>query len=94
MSKFICEKCGNELNGNEEFCPNCNEKIVYKCKKCGKELTNGKQDICPFCNTECKEKADGFWGTVLPIASSIILTLGSFAIKAIISGNKSDNGSE
>lgn len=51
-----CEKCGQKLKGREKFCPECAEKVVYKCKGCGKIMDNGKHRYCPVCSTERAEK--------------------------------------
>lgn len=54
-----CNNCGQKLSGKEIICPECAEKTVYECKKCGKVMDNGKHKYCPVCNTKKAEKQKG-----------------------------------
>lgn len=47
-----CVNCGNAVNANSMFCPNCGEKMVKAnkafCSRCGIQLT-GTERFCPNC---------------------------------------------
>lgn len=81
-----CEKCGRKLKGDEKYCPECATEVVYKCKKCGKIIDNGKKDNCPLCATEAiekrKKKMEILKTYVAPIGAGVA-TIGGLAIKVI-----------
>ena len=33
---MLCRACGNEMSASE-YCPNCNEAVLWKCGRCDKE---------------------------------------------------------
>lgn len=43
-----CPKCGNVLNGNPKFCPECGTNLKPSCPKCGKAVPVGTK-FCPDC---------------------------------------------
>lgn len=47
--KMKCKKCGNEIDENQKFCPECGEKIGNFCKQCGAVLARKGQKFCPEC---------------------------------------------
>lgn len=49
-----CHECGNKLNGNEAFCPNCGTKLANVCSKCGNHIDAGYK-FCPVCGNNLKE---------------------------------------
>ena len=64
----FCEKCGNELKGNEKFCSNCGNEIILidnskrkmvyegeirKCPNCG-EILKSFSTNCPVCGFELR----------------------------------------
>ena len=51
MMSIKCENCGQSISGRPDNCPNCNQKIIYKCN-CGKELVNAAEIKC----SQCREK--------------------------------------
>lgn len=64
-NKIKCNKCGNEVEENQKFCPECGEKIGNLCKNCGAKLTKKGQKFCPECGTpqiftcpKCKKEID------------------------------------
>lgn len=73
-----CEGCGYKLKGTEKVCPQCAQQIIYRCKKCGKEMDNGKHTYCPLCKTERKDKAiefgKGFLSGVAAICGGALFT--------------------
>lgn len=77
-----CEKCGQKLKGREKFCPECAEKIVYKCKGCGKIMDDGKHRYCPVCNTERAEKR----GDAIKKAGGTVAAVGSIAVAVVTRG--------
>ncbi|GAA0182288.1 hypothetical protein SH2C18_46930 [Clostridium sediminicola] len=54
-STLQCNKCGQVVNNDDNFCPSCGNKIekIKKnfCKHCGKEV-NGDNKFCIFCGKE------------------------------------------
>lgn len=64
-NKIKCNKCGNEVEENQKFCPECGEKIGNFCKNCGAKLAKKGQKFCPECGTpqiftcpKCKKEID------------------------------------
>ncbi|MEA3499553.1 MAG: zinc ribbon domain-containing protein [Candidatus Marinimicrobia bacterium] len=47
----ICPQCDFFSNIGEagSFCPKCGEKLIDKCEKCGKEITNPYDSYCKHC---------------------------------------------
>ncbi len=63
--KINCSNCGNEVEENQKFCPECGEKIGNFCKKCGTKLAKKGQKFCPECGAsqifscpKCKKEID------------------------------------
>ena len=52
----FCPKCGTALGLDEDYCPNCGERISkeLKCPHCGKPL-NGASKFCPHCGNKIKK---------------------------------------
>lgn len=54
VSPRTCPMCDCILHKQENICSECNGKIVYitepKCKKCGKELGDGRKEYCIDCS--------------------------------------------
>ena len=55
MPEMKCKKCGNPLEPNVKFCPNCgtaqevqHTAIKIFCEDCGKEIPQGSK-MCPNC---------------------------------------------
>ncbi|WP_375798636.1 zinc-ribbon domain-containing protein [Halobellus sp.] len=46
-----CHNCEHELEGGENFCPQCGEEVRPGCPACGHEL-GGEENVCPECGTE------------------------------------------
>lgn len=60
-----CDKCGNEIDDKEKFCPECGASIGNFCKKCGAKLNKKGQKFCPECGAsqiftcpKCKKEID------------------------------------
>ncbi len=62
-----CEKCGFIIKQRIDICPNCNERIIFKCK-CGKELPNCSYKKC----SDCKRKEDIIKKTIVAVIIVII----------------------
>ena len=77
-----CESCGPKLIGKEKYCPECAAKTVYRCKKCGKIMEDGKHNLCPMCNTERAEKR----GDALKKFGECVAVVGSVAIAILTKG--------
>ena len=45
----FCEKCGNELKGNEKFCSNCGSEIKATDDSIRKTVYEGEIHKCPNC---------------------------------------------
>lgn len=59
-----CSKCGNEVEENQKFCPECGERVGLYCKACGVKFSK-KQKFCPECGAsqistcpKCKKEID------------------------------------
>lgn len=53
MKSRKCPNCACRISGPVLNCPVCNS--VFKCKKCGKELTDYNDALCPLCKANKKE---------------------------------------
>ena len=53
MKSRKCPNCACRISGPVLNCPVCNS--VFKCKKCGKELTDYNDALCPLCKANIKE---------------------------------------
>ena len=69
--KIKCLNCGGTLTGEESYCPYCSEKVVNRCRECGKELDSFKHKYCPL----CKEKKDNNRKNVLKKLSTGAVTV-------------------
>jgi membrane protease subunit (stomatin/prohibitin family) len=51
-AKKNCQSCGEEIDANAKFCPNCGAKQEAKfCPNCGEKIT-GKAKFCPNCGNK------------------------------------------
>lgn len=48
--KYKCPNCNNFIDGEDDYCPNCNEKL-FNCPVC-KGIINGEVRICNHCGVE------------------------------------------
>ena len=61
LGSITCSSCGERVDANKKFCPNCGETIVVtvfpdKCEQCGGDIVQGKK-FCPDCGAEIKPRA-------------------------------------
>jgi predicted amidophosphoribosyltransferase len=73
-----CDNCGHKLRGTDNYCPNCAAKAVFRCKRCGKQLDNGKHIYCPTCRMELAEnRKENFKkvGAGAVAAASVVLAI-------------------
>ena len=47
-NKYTCNKCGAEVQENQEFCSKCGSRLMYKCPYCG-ELHEELPSFCKGC---------------------------------------------
>ena len=85
----FCEKCGSQIDDDEQFCPNCGTKsknsISSKkfCESCGKEV-NENAVVCPNCGVSVKSKSKNKLnkkGILSAILSAFIPGLGQFYLR-------------
>jgi len=90
MTKYICENCNKEVNGEDEICPHCSYSFSdVKCPKCGHignnlDFKNG----CIKCNhnkndniKENQSKNTSFYVKINKILFIIFVILMLFTIK-------------
>ncbi|ANK63406.1 hypothetical protein AYR56_05145 [Loigolactobacillus backii] len=58
-----CQKCGNKLDENVEFCPKCGQEVLNIdqvatkfCSNCGKKIP-AASDYCPNCGVQLKSNS-------------------------------------
>lgn len=48
-----CPFCNNEISGDADFCPYCNESLKTLCPFCKEEI-NVNDKVCPYCSTKLR----------------------------------------
>ena len=90
--KWKCDNCGKmiEPTGEENKCPECSAKVVFRCVKCGKELDNGKNKYCPSCRMQKEETQEKVVKAGIGIGG-LVVTGGLFLLRLL--GGKGGNKS-
>lgn len=65
---MLCRACGAEMNATE-YCPSCNEAVLWKCSSCEKETDKSVHTFHPP-RRESSRMAS-FVGTLLSFASGL-----------------------
>lgn len=85
----FCEKCGTQIDDNEQFCSNCGTKAKNSgsakkfCESCGKEV-NENAVVCPNCGVSVKSKSPNKLNKkaiLSAILSAVIPGLGQFYLR-------------
>lgn len=50
----LCESCNYSTNAGsgEDQCPECGSKLIKKCPRCKKEITDNNHNHCSYCGYE------------------------------------------
>lgn len=45
----VCNKCGENVEEDHNYCPNCNTRIKKECNNCGMKISTSWRH-CPYCD--------------------------------------------
>lgn len=65
---MLCRACGSEMTA-EEFCPSCNEAVLWKCSSCQRENDRSVHTYHP--STESPSRTVSFIGAALSLVSGL-----------------------
>lgn len=67
---MLCRACGSEMTA-EEFCPSCNEAVLWKCSLCNRENDRSVHTYHP--SSESPSRAASFISAALSLVSGIYI---------------------
>jgi hypothetical protein len=65
---MLCRACGSEMTASE-YCPSCNEAVLWKCLSCQKENDRSVHTYHP--QSEGLSRAASFIGAALGVVSGL-----------------------
>ena len=71
---MLCRACGNEMAA-AEFCPSCNEAVLWKCSSCQKENDRSIHTIHPQDEGASGGKTASLVGTALSVVSGLYVLM-------------------
>ena len=72
--QMLCRACGNEMAASE-FCPECNEAVLWKCSSCDRENDKSIHTYHQAAETERSNKAASVVGAVLTVVSGMSMII-------------------
>jgi ribosome-binding protein aMBF1 (putative translation factor) len=67
---MLCRACGSEMDA-AEFCPECNESVLWKCSSCDRENDRSIHTYHPVESEGPSSRAASVMGAILTMVSGV-----------------------